>query len=244
MKSNLILKKYETEPVIGTKQMKDITMFFGGKIFDIENEIFINDDSIEYSHFVDPNLKNTGYQFLSDSDIVLDETIFSMNLFDIKNKYHTISLLQQPKKDLMYNSKWELRIDLRSILENYIFANIKKSRAFKCISYFDVSNKDINLTLYKYIRYNLLGKYYFSGIDFYVQYFDISNPDVYLPITLKYDPIFDSNVELDENEISNLNIVYSSTKNNISKIILNYNQIYPSTNYKFDYYFNINFKKI
>ena len=173
MKSNLILKKFKTESVIGIKQLKDITMFFGGKMFDIEDEIIINDDSIEYSYFVDSNLKNTGYQFLSESDVILNETVYSMNLFDIKDKYHTISLLQQTKKDLKYNSKWELEIDLKTILENYIFAKIKESRAFKCISYLDVTNKDINLTLLEYIRNNLIGRYYFSNLDFYVQYFDI-----------------------------------------------------------------------
>jgi len=242
MKGDLILKRYETEPVIGTKQLKDITMFFGGKMFDIEDEIIVNDDSIEYSYFVDTNLKNTGYQFLFDADILLNETVFSMNLFDIKNTYHTISLLQQTKKDLQYNSKWQLEINLKTILENYIFAKIRESRAFKCISYLDVANKDINSTLFEYIRRNLIGRYYFTGLDFYVQYFDISETDVFIPAILKYEPIFDSSVESDVNKISNLNII-SSTKN-IDKIIVNYNQIYPATNYKFDYYFNINFKKI
>ena len=88
----------------------------------------------------------------------------------------------------------------------------------------------------------MIGRYYFSNLDFYVQYFDISNPDIFTPVTLKYDPIFDSSVEADINKISNLNVISSSK--NIDKIIVNYNQIYPATNYKFDYYFNINFKKI
>jgi len=242
MKSNLILKKYETELVIGTKQLKDITMFFGGKMFDIEDEIIINDDSIEYSYYVDPTLKNSGYQFLTETEAILNETVFSMNLFNIKSNYHTISLLQQSKKDLQYNSKWKLEIDLKTILENYIFARIKESRSFKCISYLDVTNKHINSTIIDYIRINLIGKYYFTGLDFYVQYFDISESGVFSPVTLKYEPLFDSSVENDVNKISNLNVVSSSK--NIEKIIVNYNQIYPSTNYKFDYYFNINFKKI
>lgn len=242
MKSDLIIKKFETESVIGTKQLKDITMFFGGKMFDIEDEIIINDNSIEYSHYVDPDLKNTGYQFLNDSDIVLNETVFSMNLFDLKNKYHTISLLQQTKNELQYNSKWELEIDLKSILEEYIYAKIKESRSFKCISYLDVSNKDINLTLKKYIINNLIGRYNFTGLDFYVQYFDISDTNVFTPVTLKYNPEFDSSVEDEVNKVSNLNVISSRIK--IDKIKVNYNQIFPSTNYKFNYYFNINFKKI
>jgi len=242
MKDNLIIKSYKTENIIGTKQLKDISMFFGGKMFDIEDKIIINNNTIDYSEYVDPVLKNTGYQFLSDADILLNETVYSINLFDLKNKNHTIELLQQNKTDLKFNSKWQLNINIKKILKEYIFSKIKNSRAFKCITYSDILNKDINSSIKTYIELNILNRYKFSYIEFFVKYYDIGKININSNLTLKFNPKFDMSIENENNKITNLNVIYNQNK--IDNLIVNYNQLYPSTNYKFDYYFNLKFEKI
>ena len=64
MKSTLQIRKYETEKVKGVKSAKEIKSFFGSKLIDIEDQIYINNTAIQYSEIVDKvNIKNDHYQY-------------------------------------------------------------------------------------------------------------------------------------------------------------------------------------
>jgi hypothetical protein len=163
---------------------------------------------------------------------------------DIKLQYHTISLLQQSDVDLRNNTRWLVNIDIKNILREYIFAKIKEARTFKTIRYQDLSFRNINLAIYNYIDSNILVRYQFSQIDFYVKYYDIlKDNSIYSTTKLQYNPIWDKTIISDANKVRNINIM-STDLNNLVPLTINYSQIKPSSAFKFDYYFNLKYTKI
>ena len=67
MKNNLILSKYITEGVQGTKSVYDNRTFFGSKMVDIEDLISVDNSVIQYTEVYDEiDKRNTGYQYYDD----------------------------------------------------------------------------------------------------------------------------------------------------------------------------------
>lgn len=247
MKSNLILKQFETEEVEGTKQLKEITSFFGSKMMDIEDDIVIDNKTIQYSQYMNPSVDDNMNGFQYHNELNPNETIFLRNLVDLKNEKHTITLLQQNAVEKYYNTRWKINISIQDILKEYLFCKIKEARTFKCIRYNNFINNDINTSIYQYIKLNILNRYKFENIDFYVYYKNVpSDNKMYSQPLLTYEPLFDYTIEKPENKVTNLNIITDSYKNaiNLTNIVIEYYQTKPSTEWKFDYYFNLKFTKI
>jgi len=248
MKDDLMLKKYKTENVYGTFNLLEENTFFGSKIMDIEDEIPIEKNSIKYYQVFDytnnPILtKKNGYQFYNYNSY--EEHLFVLNINNLKIENHTISKAQQSEIDEKLNTKWNLLIDQKSILREYLFARIKEARTFKAIYYNNLANKNINESIYDYIDLNLLDRYEFSHINFYVKYIDIRENLTNNNIILKqYDPTFDIDMNLDKYYVSNINIETENNVNILPKLKVKYNQTMPSTENKFNYYFNLYFRKI
>jgi len=254
MKDNLILKKFKTENVNGTFNLLEEETIFGSKVMDIEDNIFINDEGIKYYQYyyniIDPNdlsgqtlAKNNGYQFF-DVD-VYNETFNILDLVELKYNNHTIIQSQQTDVDKKNNTKWIIDINARKILREYLFAKIKERRTFRSLRYTNFLNNDINKSIYDYIDMNINDRYAFNYIEFFVKYTDIKNNTIYSNTTLKqFDPTFANYIESVENKNTSVNVEVSNLIDPLSNIKINYFQTKPSTNYKFDYYFNIYFKKI
>lgn len=243
MKSNLILKKFDTNSIPGTKNIYNLRTFFGGMIPFIEDVININNDSVEFSYV--NNGKETGYQYY-DKDNISDnwETDYIENLTDLKNNNHSISLLNQSSSNLNSNTRWKIQINARNVLRDYLFFKFRESRAFQSIKYDEVYNNDLNSTIYNYIDNNIMSRYKFDSIYFYVQYSDIAKSQtIKKNILLKFEPNFTEDVYKIENKISNFNIV-NLDEFKYDDIVINYFQTKPSDTYKFDYYFDLNFIKI
>lgn len=243
MKSSLILKKFETDGVPGTMNMKELKTFFGGKMLSMENNININNDAISFSYVYGG--KNTGYQYFDKDNIPDDwEQEYIENLSDLKSKYTTLTLLNQSVSDLNNNTKWRFEIKVRDILRDYLFFRIRENRVFQGIEYFKFYKKGINNSVYDYINWNLMDKYKFDGLDFYVKYYNIpEQSSIRTNILLQFQPNFTEDVYLSENKVSNFNFI-SLDVFKFEKIIFHYYQIKPSTNYKFDYYFDLKFVKV
>jgi len=254
MKNDLILKKYKKETVHGTFNLLEEETFFGSKIMEIEDEIIIDDKSIQYFQYfytpTDPNditeqnlTKNNGYQYYELN--TLYETFYLLDVVELKYDYHTITKSQQTKVDEKNNTRWLLNVDIKSILKEYIFAKIKERRTFKSITYNEVLNNDINNSIYSYIETNLLDRFSFNYIDFYVRYIDIKNNTIWNNTTLKqFSPSYKSDIELEEYKVTNVNVEIDNFIDPLANLKINYFQTKPSTIYVFDYYFNIYFKKI
>ena len=241
MKSNLILKKFSTNAVPGTMNQQELRTFFGGKIIYSEDNIYINDDSINFSQVVGDY--NDGYQYFDVDSIPDDwETQFYENLTDLKNNNQTISLYNQTETNMNDNTRWEINISGSNILKKYLFYRIKKNRVFKMINSSDVYSNNINSAIYNYVTYNIFGRYRLESIDFYVQHYDINKQTIYDDILLQYNPKFNVEVYKKEN-LTNMSIIgYDPFKFDAIKI--QYNQSKSSKQYSFDYYFDLNFTKI
>jgi len=237
MKSNLMIKKYIVESDNGTKNMKTIKSFFGTKLIDIEDSIIIDNKSIRYSDI-------NGYQYFNIEYLGATENEQLIDLTDLKNTYHTISLQTQSIIDIENSTKWSIDIDIKNILKKYLFGKIKESRTFKTIKTIDTKNSDIDDSIYSFIDYNILNRYELDKIDFYVKYTNFNTSNVFNNNIIQYNPIFIDILYNDTYLIKNYNLIKKDQFENLTNIKILFNQIKPSTDYKFDYYFNINYKKI
>jgi len=180
---------------------------------------------------------NNGFQYFEDIDNL--ENIYLVNLSDVKYNNHTINLVPQLTIDLRNNTQWVISIDWKNILSEYIFYQLKNRRTFKCIKYTDVLSENINLFIRNYITDNLLNRYQFSQLNFYIEYLDLEIGDKYNEPNLLFDPIFTVDVKKDTNLVKNVNANLLE-----ETLIVNYKQTQSSEKKKFNYYFDLIFTKI
>lgn len=238
MKSDLIISRYKTEKIIGTKSSFDAKTFFGSKMIDIEDSILVDDANIQYSEVFDTvDKRNNGYQYYEDLDNV--EKIYLVSLFDVKDTYHTATLGSQSTTDLRLNTNWTILINWRDILIEYIYLKLKEARTFKTIKFDNVLSENINLYIKKYIENNLLSRYGFDSIDFYIKYFDLDEGDEDKEPNLVFNPVFDASIKSEENRIKNVNSTLFPTILNVQ-----YKQTESSQYKKFHYYFDLNIVKV
>lgn len=238
MKSDLIITRFKTEPIIGTKSSYEQKTFFGSKMIDVEDEIIIDESSIQYSEiFNTGNTNDNGYQYYEDIDNL--EKIYLVSLSYTKYIYHSIDLMAQSDMDLQNNTNWTLLISWKDILTDYLFYKLKEVRTFKCIKYTDVLSENINLYIRDYIKNNLLNRYQFTKLNLYVEYLPLDTENINVRPNLQFDPTFTENVKSDANLITNVN---ATVYNDI--IDVKYKQTQSSKTSKFNYYFDIVLTKI
>lgn len=237
MKENLILKKFEEESVNGTFELEEFRWFFGSKMLEIEDNVAIDNITIQYSEM------DNGYQYYNIDEIGDIETFKTPNLNSLKKNNHNIKLSAQNKVTKRNNTKWEINIDLKEILKEYIFYKIKERRTFKGITEENLLNKNINNSIRKYIKKNVINRYKYNGIDFYVKYENLSEDQSVLSSTkVKFNPKFDT---LIKNPIfKETNITTNTNKYKVEDLNIIYNQTKPSNIWRFNYYFDLYFQKI
>jgi len=244
VKENLQLKKFTTEKVHGVYNIVEEPTFFCSKVMDIEDIVEITDKSIEYYQIYENGnpYNNNGYQYFVKN---FTEQFYILDAVKLKLNNHNIVLVQQSSLDEQFNTKWQIQINVKTILTEYLFAKIKEARTFKSMKPSNFINNNINQSVYDYITNNLLDRYRFSKLDLFVQYIDIKNNQLYSDLAIKqYDPMYSSSIELDEYIVKNLNLQQDSLVDTLADVYVLYSQIKPSTDYKFDYYFNVYFEKI
>jgi len=243
MKSDLKIREFKTAPVIGTKTSMEIKCFFGSKLIDIEDDIYVNNISIQYSEVVDKiNVQNDHYQYYG-NNITQFETNILRSLNDVKFQNHSIDIYSQ--KDTSSNFEWIIVINAKNILTEYLFLKLKESRVFRCIKNTDLIEKNVNDYIIDYIEKNLLNRYNISEIVFYAKYTDVVNKlNVFDKNQVLKNPNFNANIFLESNRIKNINIITPDYLNNLADVKVIYNQIKPNKQYNFNYYFTISYHKI
>jgi len=242
MKSTLMLKKFDTKTVPGTMNLKDLRTFFGGKLIYTEDLININDDSIQFSYVLSG--KNTGFQYYDDNIPDDWETSFVENLTDLKKNNQTLTLLNQNADNLINNTRWQVIIKAKNILTDYLFFKMKESRIFKMINYTDLYNLSINKSIYDYIKNNIINTYKFENIEFYAEYYDIKvDQAITKNVLLQFNPSLDVDTYKPENYIKDINIINLNIYD-FENITIQYNQSKPSSQFGFNYYFNLTFSKV
>jgi hypothetical protein len=241
MKSDLMLKKFTGTYVSGTASEKEFRHVFGSKMVEVEDIITIDDTSIQYSDVVTDD-NNNGFQ---DYQYNSSEQIQISNLYTLKENYSSISLQSQSDLDKINNTKWILKINAKKILQDYLFYKLKESRTFRCIYYEDLYGYNVNTFIRKYIDENILNRYQFDSTKLYIKYINLlTESDIYSNIKLKYNPIFSRSANSSEYIIKNANIGEIDNIIYLDNLEVYYNQTKKSTEYKFDYYFDIVYKKI
>lgn len=236
-----MLKKYSTTYVSGTVSEKEFRRIFGSKMLEIEDIITIDDKSIQFSDVISDD-NNNGFQ-----DFVYNsmEEIRNINLYNLKYDNSSIEQQSQTELDKVNNTKWLLNINAKKILQDYLFYKIKENRTFKCIYYEDLYGYDVNTFIRKYIDENVLNRYQFDSIKLYVKYINLLiESDIYSSIKLKYDPTFNRTININDFVIKNVNIGEINNILYLDNLEVYYNQTKKSTEYKFDYYFDLIFTKI
>lgn len=235
-----MLKKFSTNAISGTMNQQELRTFFGGKVLYSEDNIYINNDSINFSQLVSDY--DYGFQYYDYNSVTEWETQFYENLTDLKNNNQSISLYSQSELSLNNNTRWVITINGSNILKDYLFYKIKEARVFKNIHSSEVYSNNINNAIYEYITYNTFGRYRLDKVNFYVSYYDIQKQTIYENVMLQYNPKFNVDVYKQSN-LSNMSVVgYDPYK--FDTITIQYNQSKSSSQYSFDYYFDLNFTKI
>lgn len=229
MRRSYISPEFDHNNLYGTFNMVEESNFFGAKMLEIEDYIYISTQNIIYCQ------NSNGEQIDLSSESILDSNIYSSS--DSKKKYHTITLDETQSSYTKDNStRWIMNIGLSSILSDLLYAELKKYRTFEGIKNNMTVNNDVNSALKNYISNNVLNRYKFSKIELFIEYKDLrSNSLLKLKNTWDY---------LSYKASNQLNKFETETQYDGSNIRVMFNQEKPSTLYNFNYYFNILFEKI
>jgi len=229
MRRSYISPEFDHNNLYGTFNMVEESNFFGAKMLEIEDYVYLYTQNIIYYQ------NSTGEQIDLSSESILDSTVYSTS--DSKKKYHTLTLDETQSSYTKDNAtRWILNIGLSSILSDYLYAELKKSRTFEGIRNNMTVNNDVNSALKNYITNNVMNRYKFSRIELFIEYKDLRSNNL-LKLTNNWDYLtYKAETQLTKFE--------TETQYDGSAIRVMFNQENPSTLYNFNYYFNILFEKI
>lgn len=229
MRRTYISPEFNKNTIYGTYNMVEESNFFGAKMLEIEDSILISNQNIIYYQ------KKNSEQLDLDTETTLDSIIYSSS--EDKNANHTLAIDEsQTKYNFENNTKWIIDINIKSILSNYLYAELKKYRTFEGVRTDMTIYNDVNVAIKKYIEFNVLNRYKLSNIEFYVNYTDLRNQNV-----LRYKNIWNETTYKPEYKLSKIQTVSDYNQNTLRVL---FNQEKPSSTYKFDYFFNLLFVKI
>jgi hypothetical protein len=229
MRRSYISPEYQNKSVYGTLNMIEESTFFGAKMLEIEDSI--NIDVLDIIYYQNQNNEQLDLSIESS----LDSIVYSSK--DNKETNHTLVLdPSQPKNQIDNNTRWILTIDLKTIITDYLFATLKKYRTFEGIKNEMNIYSNTDTAIKSYINYNVLNRYRYKSIQLYVNYVDLRSQS-----TLRFNNEWNKNTISASNLVTKLQI---ETEFDESSIKVTFNQEKISSNYRFDYYFNILFEKI
>ena len=225
MRINYISPEYKYTEVNGTLSQLEKKSFNGSKLLKFTDNINILNENIIYYETVDNEQLNI------DIEKLLNPTIY--NTVGDKANYTFIKDNTQLNTQLNTNTSWILTINYKKLLINYLFATLKSFRTFEGVQNNMTLNNSVDLAINDYINNNILSRYTFSKIDLFVSYNNLLNGG------LRFQNTFDYTIENSNNLTNKYNI-----KNDNTNLIINFNQIKNSTEYSFNYYYNLYFNKI
>lgn len=228
MRRTYISPEYKLTRVYGTFNMIEESNFFSSKMLDIEDNISISIEDIIYYQNIDGEQLDFSVESSSNPEFYSPNT-------DKKNNHTLVIDDTQSRSQKEGNTRWILTIDLKSILDVYLFSIMKKYRSFEGIKNGMVQSNNINVALKQYITENVYNRYKLSNIDLFISYKDLRNQNI-----LRYKNNWNQDIISNENKFTKIQ-TETSTDGSILKVI--FNQDKNSTDYSFDYFFNLNFVK-
>jgi hypothetical protein len=228
MRRSYISPEFVESKVYGTFNMVEESNFFSGKMLEVEDFLsIINEDIIWYQRL-------NGEQLDFNIESSLDSYIYSSSLS--KESNHKLEIDErQSAFQLNKNTKWVLDINLNNILTEYIFANMKRWRSFEGVRNEYTLENDVDVALSKYIQNNVVNRYKFSKIELFIDYKDLRGQNL-----LKFKNSWNNSLTYDKK----FNKIETITKFDLSKITVLFEQQKSSSDFNFDYYYNVFFEKI
>ena len=229
MRRTYISPEFNHNDIYGTFNMVEESNFFGAKMLEIEDYIYIDIQNIIYYQ------NNNGEQIDLASEQTLESNVYSSS--SSKDLYKSLILDESQSSYVKDNStRWILNVNLRSILVDFLYAELKRYRTFEGIKNTMTVNNDVNSSLKKYITENVINRYKFSRIDLYIEYKDMRSNSL-----LRFKNNWNN---LAYNQQNQFKKIQTETQFDGSSIRVMFNQEKPSTLYNFNYYFNVLFEKI
>jgi hypothetical protein len=229
MRRNYISPEFEHKEVYGTYNMVEESNFFGAKMLEIEDSILINNQNIIYYQM--PN----GEQLDLSVENTLQSYVYSASVDKEKNHILTIDPTQtEYTKENLTN--WTLDLNLKGILANYLFAELKSWRTFEGIRTNMNYYNDVNAAINNYINFNVIDRYKLSSIDLYLRYKDLRSQNL-----LRYKNAWNSEIVSPTTKFTKFQSEMS-VDGGYAKVTFNQQQ--PSSLYTFEYFFNLNFEKL
>jgi hypothetical protein len=229
MRRNYISPEFQYDQVYGTFKMSEDSAFFGSKMLEIEDSIDILSDNLVY------NQLSTNEQIDESTEKNLPEIVYDATVD--KGVNHKIELdLNQTDAQKKTQAKWILTIELKTIINNYIFATLKKYRTFEGVRNSIVLSNNVDIAIYDYINRNVYSRYKLLRVEFFILPVDLCGDG-----TLQYSNEFDQFIESDANKITDFQ---TQTSSDGSEIRLLFAQKKNAEEFSFKYYFNLYFEKL
>ena len=232
MRRTYMSEEYKDTTTYGTFNMIEESNYFGSKMLEIEDSIYVENQNIIYYQL------SNGEQLDLSVESSLDSYVYSASSDKLLN--HTIKIdesqLEYQKNN---NTKWIIDIKQGGqggVLSDFLFATLKKYRTFEGMKTNLTRTNDVNSSINEYINKNVINRYKFKKVDLYIQYKDLRSQNV-----LRFKNTWNPNVGITSNKFQK---IQTETAFDGSSIKLMFNQEQPSTQYSFEYYFNILFEKV
>jgi hypothetical protein len=229
MRRSYISPEFEHKEVYGTHNMVEESNFFGAKMLEIEDSILIDNQNIIYYQM--PN----GEQLDLSVENSLQSYVYSADTDKEKNQILSIDPTQTEytKENL---TTWTIDINIKGILTNYLFSELKRWRTFEGIRTNMNSYNDVNTALKNYINFNVIDRYKLSRIDLYLKYKDLRSQNI-----LRYKNYWNNDIVNPTNKFSKFQ---SEIAMDGSYTKITFSQQQPSSSYTFEYFFNLYFEKL
>lgn len=250
MRKTFITREYSSEATVGSMNMRENRNFFGSKILELEDRMVVDSNEIAWSE----NYDHT-------QAIGMDNFSLKLDPFQLKQNNHTLRINpNQSEFDKKEFTRWEFTFNVRAIIREYLFAQLKANKTFAGIENRNTLENSVNKSIYEYIDYNIMPRIRFETIDLYVRYYPLSLLQDNNTIALQYDATFRKDllqltslsgentqqfdVRLaaftDKIQVKNFQLITDANQQD-ARII--YKQSESSLFFKFDYYFDVVYVK-
>ncbi len=250
MRKKFLTKEYSLENRPGTLSMLEKKNFFGSKIMEIPDLLTVDEVNIVWNESID------GTQLIN-----IDDQTKILDTSDLKKENHEIERTpRQSDRDVREYTNYDLTINVKQIVNDWIFAQLKKFQTFGGIKNDETAENDVDAAIQEYIDLNIFPRIKFETVNLYVRYFQIGTLDESGLVSLQYDIRYNDNIIIPppisgestdqlvkrsleyKNSLKVLN--YELSLDTFEQIAtLKYKQTKSSQFYKFNYYFDVVYRK-
>jgi hypothetical protein len=224
MRRSYISPEFDNVEVNGTLNTVDSSSFFGTNLLKIEDQIIIDDVDIIWYQL--PTKEQT--------DLSVESTLtakYYSSSNDKKANHIIYKDINQSLSQEKSNTRWIIDINFETILKNYIFSEIKRSRSLNGLKNNMTVFNDVDIFIMDYLSNNIINKYDINEVELFISY-----KNLILDSSLKSNNNWNQNISK-SNKLANFESIQQD-----SNIKISFNQK-DSEKFSFDYYFNIIFNK-